>query len=34
MLESAFSEFAAQTPALYETIIAERDRYMAARLRE
>ena len=34
MLESAFSEFAAQTPALYETIIAERDRYMASRLRE
>jgi pheromone shutdown-related protein TraB len=34
MLESAFSEFAAQTPALYDTIIAERDRYMAARLRE
>ena len=34
MLESAFSEFAAQTPELYETIITERDRYMAARLRE
>ncbi|MDB6163396.1 MAG: traB family protein, partial [Xanthomonadaceae bacterium] len=34
MLESAFSEFATETPALYETIIAERDRYMAARLRE
>jgi len=34
MLESAFSEFASETPALYETIIAERDRYMAARLRE
>lgn len=34
MLESAFSEFASQTPELYETIIAERDRYMAARLRE
>jgi pheromone shutdown-related protein TraB len=34
MLESAFSEFAEQTPALYETVIAERDRYMAARLRE
>jgi pheromone shutdown-related protein TraB len=34
MLESAFGEFADQTPALYETIIAERDRYMAARLRE
>ena len=34
MLESAFNEFANETPALYETIIAERDRYMAARLRE
>jgi len=34
MLESAFTEFAAHTPALYDTIIAERDRYMAARLRE
>ena len=34
MLESAFNEFATETPALYETIIAERDRYMAARLRE
>lgn len=34
MLESAFNEFASETPALYETIIAERDRYMAARLRE
>ena len=34
MLESAFGEFAEQTPGLYETIIAERDRYMAARLRE
>ena len=34
MLESAFSEFASATPALYETVIAERDRYMAARLRE
>jgi pheromone shutdown-related protein TraB len=34
MLESAFSEFASETPALFETIIAERDRYMAARLRE
>lgn len=33
MLESAFGEFAKQTPALYETIIAERDRYMAATLR-
>jgi len=34
MLESAFGEFASETPALYEAIIAERDRYMAARLRE
>jgi pheromone shutdown-related protein TraB len=34
MLESAFNEFASETPALYEAIIAERDRYMAARLRE
>ncbi len=34
MLESAFSEFASATPELYETIIAERDRYMAARLRQ
>lgn len=34
MLESSFSEFAGESPALYETIIAERDRYMATRLRE
>lgn len=34
MLESSFGEFAADSPVLYETIIAERDRYMAARLRE
>jgi pheromone shutdown-related protein TraB len=34
MLEASFSEFAADSPALYETIIAERDQYMAARLRE
>jgi pheromone shutdown-related protein TraB len=34
LLESSFSEFAADNPALYDTIIAERDRYMAARLRE
>ncbi|HEY1137102.1 MAG TPA: TraB/GumN family protein [Xanthomonadaceae bacterium] len=34
MLESSFSEFAADSPALYETVIAERDAYMAARLRE
>ena len=34
MLEASFGEFAAETPELYDTIIAERDRYMAARLRE
>jgi pheromone shutdown-related protein TraB len=34
MLEASFSEFAADSPALYDTIIAERDQYMAARLRE
>lgn len=34
MLESSFGEFAADSPVLYETVIAERDRYMAARLRE
>lgn len=34
MLESSFGEFAQTSPALYETVIAERDRYMAARLRE
>lgn len=34
MLEASFGEFAAESPALYETVIAERDRYMAARLRE
>ena len=32
LLESSFGEFARQTPELYESIIAERDRYMAARL--
>ena len=32
MLESSFGEFAKQTPQLFETIIAERDRYMAAKL--
>jgi len=30
MLESSFGEFASENPALYETIIGERDRYMAA----
>ncbi len=33
MLEASFSEFAADSPALYDTVIAERDAYMAARLR-
>jgi pheromone shutdown-related protein TraB len=32
MLESSFGEFAKQTPELYETIIHERDIYMAAKL--
>lgn len=34
MLEASFGEFSRQSPALYEAVIAERDRYMAARLRE
>jgi pheromone shutdown-related protein TraB len=34
MLESSFGEFAKQTPELYQSIIAERDAYMAARLRQ
>ena len=34
LLESTFGEFAAETPQLFEAVIAERDRYMAARLRE
>ncbi|MEQ4576509.1 MAG: TraB/GumN family protein [Gammaproteobacteria bacterium] len=34
MLEASFGDFASESPELYETIIAERDRYMAARLRE
>lgn len=34
MLESSFGEFAAASPAIYRALIAERDRYMAARLRE
>ena len=33
LLEASFSEFAAGNPALYETVIAERDAYMAAKLR-
>ena len=34
ILESSFGEFARETPQLYDKVIAERDRYMAARLRE
>ena len=34
MLESSFGEFARDTPSLYATLIDERDRYMAAKLRE
>jgi len=34
MLKSSFGEFAKSSPELYETIITERDRYMAAKLRE
>ena len=34
MLESSFGEFAAQSPPIFEALIAERDCYMAARLRE
>jgi len=33
ILESSFGEFAAETPQLFEAIIAERDRFMAAKLR-
>lgn len=33
MLENTFSEFAERSPKLYNTLVAERDRYMAARLR-
>lgn len=33
ILEATFTEFASQSPELYEALIAERDRYMAARLR-
>ena len=34
ILESTFTEFAEQSPELFEALIAERDRYMAATLRE
>lgn len=33
-LESSFGEFAAGSPPLYRAVIAERDQYMAARLRQ
>jgi pheromone shutdown-related protein TraB len=34
ILESTFTEFARTSPPLFEALISERDRYMAARLRE
>lgn len=34
VLESSFGEFAAHSPELYASVIAERDRYMAANLRD
>lgn len=34
LLESSFGEFARQSPPIYQALIAERDQYMAARLRE
>jgi pheromone shutdown-related protein TraB len=34
ILESTFTEFAEHSPELYKALIQERDRYMAARLRE
>ena len=34
LLEASFGEFAGENPELYEAVIAERDRYMAANLRE
>lgn len=34
MLESSFGEFAKQTPELYQSIIHERDLYMAAKLKQ
>ena len=34
ILESTFTEFAEQSPELYEALIAERDRFVAARLRQ
>lgn len=34
ILESTFTEFAEHSPELYQALIAERDRFMAARLRQ
>ena len=34
MLESSFGDFARSSPALYQALIGERDRFMAARLRD
>jgi pheromone shutdown-related protein TraB len=34
ILESTFTEFASRSPELYRALIAERDQFMAARLRE
>lgn len=34
LLEETFTEFAAASPALYDALIDERDRFMAARLRQ
>ncbi len=34
ILEATFTEFAAQSPELYAALITERDRFMAARLRQ
>ncbi|MGD2129073.1 MAG: TraB/GumN family protein [Lysobacterales bacterium] len=34
ILESTFTEFAEHSPELYEALISERDRFMAARLRQ
>ncbi len=34
LLEATFTEFSEQSPRLYEALVAERDRYMAAMLRE
>ncbi len=34
LLEATFTEFSEQSPRLYEALVAERDRYMAAMLRD